>query len=64
MTYSGEFVRKRREALGWTVRDAAKASGLSVNFISKVENSVTDPGLSRITKLLKALGVEVQLVIT
>lgn len=64
MSYSGEFLRKRREALGWSVRDAAAASGLSVNFISKAENSVTDPGFSKITRLLKALGVEVQLVIT
>lgn len=62
MSYSGEFLRERREALGWSVRDAAKASGLSINFISKAENSKTDPSFGRVVKLLNALGVRVELV--
>lgn len=64
MSYSGEFLKQRREALGWSVRDAAKASGLSINFISKAENSKADPSFSRVVQLLKALGVKVELVMT
>lgn len=50
-------VRRRREALGLTLDDLAKRSGLTPNYIGTIENVLRDPSLSTARNLAKGLGV-------
>lgn len=54
----GREIRRRREGLGWTLEDLSHRSGLSVRYISNVENDRSDPSLSTIVAISKALGAE------
>jgi transcriptional regulator with XRE-family HTH domain len=50
-------VRRRREALGLTLDELAKRSGLTPNYIGTIENELRDPSLSTARNLAKGLGV-------
>src|SRR5688500_3137968 len=50
-------VRRRREALGLTLDELAKRSGLTPNYIGTIENKLRDPSLSTARNLAKGLGV-------
>lgn len=54
----GREIRRRREGLDWTLEDLSHRSGLSVRYISNIENDKSDPSLSTIVALSKALGAE------
>lgn len=54
----GREIRRRREGLDWTLEDLSHRSGLSVRYISNVENDLRDPSLSTIVAISKALGAE------
>lgn len=53
----GDEVRRRREALGWTLEQLAERSKLSPNYIGTVENGRRDPSLSTVLALAKGLRV-------
>ena len=53
----GDEVRRRREALGWTLEQLAERSKLSPNYIGSVENGRRDPSLSTVLALAKGLRV-------
>lgn len=66
MTYKGEAItnrlRQARQALGLSQRALAERAGLTQSHISQIENGATDPGLSSLVDLARALGLEVMLV--
>jgi transcriptional regulator with XRE-family HTH domain len=62
-TASKEF-RARRQALGLTQEDVAKRSGVLQNNYSKIEQGKTDPRLSTLQEIARALALEVMLVPT
>lgn len=53
----GDEIRRRREALGWTLEQLAERSKLSPNYIGTVENGRRDPSLSTVLALAKGLRV-------
>jgi transcriptional regulator with XRE-family HTH domain len=61
MAVTSAQVRMARAALGWTVRDLAKATGLHRNTITNIEVNryVGDPeSLALIERVLRAAGIE------
>lgn len=57
MTLSAKL-KTLREMKGYTLKQTAEISGLSIGFISQVERGQTDPSLSSLKKLSAALGVK------
>ena len=55
----GREVRAFRNKLGITASDLARAAGLSLGMLSKIENGVTSASLTTLQRLSKALGVPV-----
>ncbi len=55
----GREVRAFRNKLGITASDLAKAAGLSLGMLSKIENGVTSASLTTLQRLSRALGVPV-----
>lgn len=55
---SGEEVREKRRARGWTVERLAKISGVSAAMISQVENEKRRMGVSVAQRLDVALSKE------
>jgi transcriptional regulator with XRE-family HTH domain len=55
----GREVRAFRKKLGITVSDLARATGLSLGMLSKIENGVTSASLTTLQRLSKALGIPV-----
>ncbi len=55
----GREVRAFRRKLGITVSDLARATGLSLGMLSKIENGVTSASLTTLQRLSRALGVPV-----
>lgn len=53
----GDEIRRRREALGWTLEQLAERAKLSPNYIGTVENGRRDPSLSTVLALAKGLRV-------
>ncbi|MEK7093856.1 MAG: helix-turn-helix transcriptional regulator [Patescibacteria group bacterium] len=58
-TKLGLNLKKIRTKKGISQGDIARDLGLSRGFISTIENGKTNPTLSTIAKLAKALGVKV-----
>lgn len=54
----GTKLKARREKKGYTLKQTAEISGLSIGFISQVERGQTDPSLSSLKKLAEALDVK------
>jgi len=54
----GSKLKTLREMKGYTLKQTAEISGLSIGFISQVERGQTDPSLSSLKKLSGALGVK------
>lgn len=54
----GDNLRTRRKQLGLIMQDVAKATGLSVGFISQIERDIAEPSLSSLTAIAHVLGVE------
>jgi transcriptional regulator with XRE-family HTH domain len=56
----GSRVRARRQRRGWTLKDLADHTGLSVPYLSDIERSnVANPTLETLTTLATALGITV-----
>jgi transcriptional regulator with XRE-family HTH domain len=54
----GAEIRRRRQALGWSLEELAHRAGLSWRYLSSVEGDKRDPSLSTIAAISKALGAE------
>jgi transcriptional regulator with XRE-family HTH domain len=52
-------IREWRDKRGWSQRDLAEASGVSREYIARIELGQHDPTLSTLEKLAKALRVKV-----
>jgi HTH-type transcriptional regulator / antitoxin HipB len=52
-------LRERREKRGWSQRELAEASGVSREYIARIELGQHDPTLSTLEKLAQALGMKV-----
>lgn len=59
----GNAIRLCRTQLGKTQAELAKNAGISVSYLSLVEQDKRDPALSVITKLSNSLGIPVNLLI-
>lgn len=55
----GAEVRRRREALQWTLDDLAKRGKLTPNYLGSIELGLRDPSLSTITKIARAFSVSI-----
>lgn len=55
----GHEVRARRKKLELTVADLAKAAGMSIGMLSKIENGNISPSLATLQALSRALGIPV-----
>lgn len=55
----GPVVRELRERRGWTLRELARRSGLSVSLISEVERDLVNPSVASLNRLARALGVRI-----
>lgn len=55
----GREVRSFRTKLGITVADLARATGLSLGMLSKIENGLTSASLTTLQRISAALGVPV-----
>lgn len=53
----GEEIRRRREAIGWTLEQLAERAKLSPNYVGSVEIGKRDPSLSTVLALAKGLRV-------
>jgi transcriptional regulator with XRE-family HTH domain len=56
----GDFLRKRREALGLTLRETADKSALTLTCVWKIEHGAALPQLLTLTLLCKTLGLSVE----
>ncbi len=54
----GEFLRARRKELGYTQSYLSELTGLSISFISDVENGKKTVELNRSIDLLSMLGID------
>ena len=50
------FIRTARAALGWSQRDLARNSGVSLVAIARLESGTASPRLSTVSKLKDALS--------
>lgn len=59
----GRRVREKRRKLGWSLRDLSEKSGLTIAFLSDLENCKRGVGLGNAVELSAVLGVRVQTMI-
>lgn len=57
----GQHLKERRDILRLQQKDLAELSNVSLRTIIQIENGVGNPSLDTINKLVKILGMEVQL---
>jgi len=55
----GHKLRNLRTAKGWSQFDLAVESGIDSSYISRIERGITEPGLTKITALARALGCKI-----
>jgi transcriptional regulator with XRE-family HTH domain len=53
----GARIRTQRRALGQTLQELARVTGLSVGFLSQLERGQTSPSLASLTNIAKALDL-------
>ena len=56
----GESIRRERQQRGWTQAELAEASGLSVNYVARLERGELGPSLWVAFRLAEALEVQVE----
>jgi transcriptional regulator with XRE-family HTH domain len=54
----GAYIRGHREARGMSLRDLAKAAGVSPTFMSKVETEDWKPKEEKLRKIAQVLGLD------
>jgi transcriptional regulator with XRE-family HTH domain len=55
----GERVKSLRKERGWTLREFADRTGLSVSYHSDIETDRTDPALKTLVKIADAFDMKV-----
>lgn len=60
----GPLMRRRRKALGLTLRAASEAAGLSTGYLSQVETGKAVPTLGTLAQIARALGVGLDYFVT
>jgi len=58
MSFSGEFIKKRREALNFSQKYVAAQLGFSNSFMAKVEGGNCNLPMSYVSKLARVLDVD------
>lgn len=59
-TIVGQRVQRRREALGWSIQEVSRRSGVSASYISRLESGErTNVGLETVQKLARALNTSI-----
>lgn len=56
----GPVIRQRRKALGMTLEDVAKATDLTIGFLSQVERGISAPSLSSFMRIAGALRTSLE----
>ncbi len=56
----GPVIRQRRKALGMTLEDVAKATDLTIGFLSQVERGISAPSLSSFQRIAGALQTSLE----
>ena len=56
----GPVIRQRRKALGMTLDDVAKATNLTIGFLSQVERGISSPSLSSFQRIAGALQTSLE----
>ncbi|CTQ55926.1 DNA-binding transcriptional repressor PuuR [Roseibium album] len=56
----GPVIRQRRKALGLTLDDVAKATNLTIGFLSQVERGISSPSLSSFMRIASALQTSLE----
>ena len=56
-------IRRRRQALDWTLERLAQVTGLSKGYLSQIENCEKNPPISTLIKIAHGLGVDVMVLI-
>lgn len=57
----GKQIRARREKLGYTQAYISEYTGLSVSFISEVENGKETAQISKVLQLIQILGMNLEI---
>lgn len=57
-----EKLKRARQSLGLSQRALSERSGLTQSHISQIENGATEPGLSSLIDLARALDLEIMLI--
>lgn len=57
----GKQIRIRREKLGYTQSYISEYTGLSVSFISEVENGKETAQISKVMQLIQILGMDIDI---
>ena len=56
-----EIIKERRALLGITQQDLADISGVGLRTIKEIETNKGNPSISTLSKILDALGMELDL---
>ena len=56
----GQRIKVLRESKGLTQEKLAEKSGLSLDFIGKIEVNINEPGLKSLIKIANALAVHIK----
>lgn len=59
----GERIRNFRQKKKFTLRELSQATGLSISFLSDIENGRRLPSLENLSKIAKALDVSISYLI-
>lgn len=57
----GKSIQTCRMQRGFSQADLAKRAGISVSYLSMLENSKRDPTISTVQKIANALGVPIEI---
>jgi transcriptional regulator with XRE-family HTH domain len=57
----GKSIQTCRMQRGFSQADLAKRAGISVSYLSMLENSKRDPTISTVEKIANALGVPIEI---
>ena len=56
----GTFIKEKREAMGLSLRDTSRLSGISHTHIRDIEDGRSIPSFEMVMKLLKAYMVDIE----